>query len=52
MGYLRFWRRLKIAAGLTLNLSKSGGSLSFGPQHQRCNRLPGQAREFDQRAGL
>ena len=32
MGYLRFWRRMKIAPGLTLNLSKSGGSLSFGPR--------------------
>lgn len=30
MGYLRFWRRMKIAPGLTLNLSKSGGSLSLG----------------------
>ena len=29
---LRFWRRMKIAPGLTLNLSKSGGSLSFGPR--------------------
>ncbi len=28
----RFWRRMKIAPGLTLNLSKSGGSLSFGPR--------------------
>jgi tetratricopeptide (TPR) repeat protein len=28
----RFWRRVKIAPGLTLNLSKSGGSLSFGPR--------------------
>ena len=28
----RFWRRLKIASGVTLNLSKSGGSLSFGPR--------------------
>jgi len=27
---LRFWRRIKIAPGVTLNLSKSGGSLSFG----------------------
>lgn len=26
----RFWRRVKIAPGVTLNLSKSGGSLSFG----------------------
>lgn len=32
MGYVRFWRRMKIAPGLTLNLSKSGGSLSFGPR--------------------
>jgi len=31
MGF-RFWRRLKIAPGVTLNLSKSGGSLSFGPR--------------------
>lgn len=29
---LRFWRRMKIAPGLTLNLSKSGGSLSLGPR--------------------
>jgi len=29
MGF-RFWRRIKIAPGVTLNLSKSGGSLSFG----------------------
>jgi len=26
----RFWRRVRIAPGVTLNLSKSGGSLSFG----------------------
>jgi len=26
----RFWRRIRIAPGLTLNLSKTGGSLSFG----------------------
>ncbi len=32
MGYLRFWRRIKIAPGLKLNVSKSGGSLSFGPR--------------------
>ncbi len=31
MGF-RFWRRVKIAPGLSLNLSKSGGSLSFGPR--------------------
>ena len=28
----RFWRRIGIAPGVTLNLSKSGGSLSFGPR--------------------
>ncbi len=28
----RFWRRIKIAPGVTLNFSKSGGSLSFGPR--------------------
>jgi len=28
----RFWRRIKIAPEVTLNLSKSGGSLSFGPR--------------------
>ncbi|OQX61710.1 MAG: hypothetical protein B5M56_08285 [Desulfococcus sp. 4484_241] len=31
MGF-RFWRRIRIAPGVTLNLSKSGGSLSFGPR--------------------
>jgi len=31
MGF-RFWRRVRIAPGVTLNLSKSGGSLSFGPR--------------------
>ena len=31
MGF-RFWRRIRLASGLTLNLSKSGGSLSFGPR--------------------
>lgn len=28
---LHFWRRIKITPDVTLNLSKSGGSLSFGP---------------------
>jgi tetratricopeptide (TPR) repeat protein len=28
----RFWRRVKIAPGISLNLSKSGGSLSLGPR--------------------
>jgi hypothetical protein len=31
MGF-RFWRRIRIAPGVILNLSKSGGSLSFGPR--------------------
>jgi hypothetical protein len=31
MGF-RFWRRIRIAPGVTLNLSKSGGPLSFGPR--------------------
>ncbi|RLB90929.1 MAG: DUF4236 domain-containing protein [Deltaproteobacteria bacterium] len=31
----RFWQRVKIAPGVTLNLSKSGGSLSFGPRGAR-----------------
>ena len=29
---LRFWRRIQLLPGITLNLSKSGGSLSFGPR--------------------
>ena len=28
----RFWRRIRLAPGVTLNLSKSSASLSFGPQ--------------------
>ncbi len=31
MGF-RFWRRIRIAPGVTLNLSRSGASLSFGPR--------------------
>ncbi len=31
MGF-RFWKRIRLAPGVTLNLSKSGGSLSFGPR--------------------
>ncbi len=27
----RFWKRIKVAPGVTLNLSKSGGSVSIGP---------------------
>lgn len=29
---LRFWQRVRLAPGVTLNLSKSTASLSFGPQ--------------------
>ncbi len=28
----RFWRRVRVAPGITLNLSKSAASLSFGPR--------------------
>lgn len=28
----RFWRRIRLAPGVTLNLSKSAASLSFGPR--------------------
>lgn len=31
MGF-RFWRRVKIAPGVTINLSKSGASVSLGPR--------------------
>ncbi len=31
----RFWRRIRLAPGVTLNLSRSGGSLSFGPRGAR-----------------
>lgn len=31
MGF-RFWRRVKIAPGVTINLSKGAASVSFGPQ--------------------
>jgi hypothetical protein len=32
MGYMRFWRRIKIAPGVTLNAGKSGLSVSLGPR--------------------
>ena len=28
----RFWRRIRLAPGVTLNLSKSTASMSFGPR--------------------
>jgi Protein of unknown function (DUF4236) len=34
MGF-RFWRRIGLAPGISLNLSKSGASLSFGPPGAR-----------------
>jgi tetratricopeptide (TPR) repeat protein len=40
----RFWRRVKIAPGVTLNLSKSGGSLSFGPRGAKFTLGPRGAR--------
>jgi hypothetical protein len=32
MGYIRFWRRIKIFTGIFLNIGKKGISLSFGPK--------------------
>jgi hypothetical protein len=37
MGYLRFRRRLRIAKGLHLNLSKSGTSISVGGRDASVN---------------
>ena len=39
MGY-RFWKRVKIAPGLTLNLSKSGWSISVGPRGAKLTISP------------
>jgi len=36
----RFWRRMRIAPGVTLNLSKSTASLSFGPRGARYTVSP------------
>jgi hypothetical protein len=30
--HLRFWRRVRVAPGLSVNLSRSGPSVSFGPR--------------------
>ncbi len=35
MGSVRFWRRFKIAPGVTLNISKTGFSVSIGPRGAR-----------------
>jgi len=40
MGF-RFWRRVKIAPGVTLNLSKSGASVSVGPRGAKFTVGPG-----------
>lgn len=32
MGYIRFWRRIKIFPGIYLNIGKKGISFSFGPK--------------------
>ena len=40
MGF-RFWKRIRIAPGVTLNLSKSGASLSFGPRGAKLTIGPG-----------
>ena len=31
MGYIRFWRRIKIFPGIYLNIGKNSISFSFGP---------------------
>jgi len=36
----RFWRRIRIAPGVTLNLSKSTASLSFGPRGAKYTLSP------------
>lgn len=33
--HLRFWRRIRLAPGLTLNLSRRSGSVSAGPRGSR-----------------
>ena len=40
----RFWRRVKVGPGITLNLSKSGGSVSVGPRGARLTVGPRGAR--------
>lgn len=37
----RFWQRIKVAPGVTLNLSKSGGSVSIGPRGAKFTVGPG-----------
>ncbi len=40
----RFWRRIRIAPGVTLNLSRSGVSVSFGPRGAKFTVGPGRSR--------
>ena len=42
---LRFWRRVKIAPGVTLNLSKSGTSVSLGPRGAKTTIGHGKVRQ-------
>jgi hypothetical protein len=41
----RFFRRMKIAPGVSLNLSKSGASMSFGPRGAKVTVGPRGVRE-------
>lgn len=43
MGF-RFWRRIKVFPGVTLNLSKSGASVSVGPRGAKLTAGPSGAR--------
>ena len=42
---LRFWRRVKIAPGVTVNLSKSGASVSLGPRGAKTTLGHGRVRQ-------
>ena len=42
---LRLWRRIKIAPGVTLNVSKRGLSTSFGPKGAKVTLGRGQIRK-------
>ena len=43
--HTRLWRRVKIAPGLTINLSKSGASLSVGPRGSKVTFGHGRVRQ-------
>lgn len=42
---LRFWRRVKVAPGVTLNLSKTGTSVSLGPRGAKTTVGHGKVRQ-------